>query len=81
MSVEILCRKCENIAYKPLDPEEWYRIAAPWYLTRGGSGFYMFKNNRNHQTGDKIDVDVIGQYLTKKSPLLVETDGRTKFVQ
>lgn len=80
VSVEILCRKCEKPTFKPLQAEEWYRIASPFYFSQGGDGFNQLKNKRNYNMGDKFDVDVIQEYLKKKNPLQVDKDGRIRLI-
>lgn len=80
VSVDVLCRVCEVPRYEKLDPEEWYRIAIPSFIGGGGNGFKPFENRRNHIKGDKMDVDVVAEYLAKLSPVFYKKEGRISFV-
>lgn len=76
VSVEILCRQCDIPRYEPLDVEQWYRIIMPSFIGAGGNGFVAFTHRRNHRKGDKMDIDVVENYMKKLSPVIQRKDGR-----
>jgi hypothetical protein len=52
----------------------------PSWIGGGGNGFYPFLKRRGHKKGEKMDVDVVDQYLGKVSPYVPRRDGRIKIV-
>jgi 5'-nucleotidase len=80
VSANVLCRKCDVPRYEPLNPNEWYRFVMPSWIGGGGNGFYPFLKRRGHKKGEKMDVDVVDQYLGKVSPYVPRRDGRIKIV-
>lgn len=80
ISVDVLCRVCEIPRYEKLDPEEWYRIAMPGFIAAGGNGFTPFTKRRNALKGDKSDVEVVEEFMTRLSPVFYKKEGRISFV-
>lgn len=81
VSVHVLCRECEVPRYEKLDPNRWYRILAPSFISGGGNGFTPFNNRRNHVKGDKMDVEVAERYLKKISPVFYKNEGRIVIIK
>lgn len=46
VSADVLCNKCDIPEYRPLQPDEIYKIIVPSFLADGGSGYTMFLENR-----------------------------------
>lgn len=45
-SVEVICTECLEPAFEPLDLEKTYEIITTQFITEGGDGYTMFKENR-----------------------------------
>jgi 5'-nucleotidase len=76
VSVDVLCRECDMPKYEKLDENKWYRMAVPSFIGAGGNGFTPFTKRRNYRKGDMMDVDVVGKYLKKMSPVIYKKEGR-----
>lgn len=80
VSVQVLCRECESPIYKPLNSDEYYRIALPIYLFKRDE-MKALESKRNLNSDEEIEVNIIGRYLSKKSPLSVDIEERIKILK
>lgn len=80
VSAYIRCGKCDVPEYTMVRKEESYKILIPEFLYQGGDGFTMFRDN---VTSSDIlqfnDVDTVVTYLTDKTPIYPEVEGRIKY--
>lgn len=50
VSVDVLCQKCLEPRYEPLNRTKYYRIIAQNFLAAGGDGYRALSDNkRNHR--------------------------------
>jgi 2',3'-cyclic-nucleotide 2'-phosphodiesterase (5'-nucleotidase family) len=47
VDLQVQCAKCREPKYYPIDPEEWYRVAMPSFLSAGGDGYTPILTGRN----------------------------------
>lgn len=48
----VRCARCRIPVFNPVNPEEWYAVAMPSFLSSGGSGFKMIpERGRNKKMG------------------------------
>lgn len=81
ISLDLLCNECPIPKYYPLDVTKMYRIVVNSYMAGGGDGFSIINiNKRNHIKGP-IDMDVLIQYLERKSPIMIGIEGRTTILR
>lgn len=45
LEVEILCKECTPIEYKPIDLDQPYRVIATDFLANGGNGYTMLSDH------------------------------------
>ncbi|RVE47544.1 hypothetical protein evm_007803 [Chilo suppressalis] len=64
----------------PLDPDKYYQVTAPTYLSDGGDGFTMFRDHKRNVQIIGRDQNIFVTYIKKHSPLNVVTDGRIKII-
>jgi 5'-nucleotidase len=65
--------------YSPVDPAATYRVAVSDYLARGGDGYTMLKDRAKNVALDGRTMDeMVAAYLSARSPLKVELDGRVE---
>lgn len=77
VSVDVLCRQCSIPKYEPLDPAKNYRMLVPSFIAGGGNGFTMFGDFRtNFKKGNAMDIEVVEEYMRKRSPVIQKKDGR-----
>ena len=58
--------------YVDLDDEADYNAAAPNYITKGGDGYTMLKENIFDVESGPLDSEVFEKYLAEKTPLETE---------
>ena len=58
--------------YVDLDDEADYNAAAPNYITKGGDGYTMLKENIFDVESGPLDSEVFEKYLAEKTPLEAE---------
>ena len=58
--------------YVDLDDEADYNAAAPNYITKGGDGYSMLKENIFDVESGPLDSEVFEKYLAEKTPLEAE---------
>ena len=58
--------------YVDLDDEADYNAAAPNYITKGGDGYTMLKENIFEIESGPLDSEVFEKYLAEKTPLETE---------
>ena len=58
--------------YVDLDDEADYNAAAPNYITKGGDGYTMLKENIFDVESGPLDSEVFENYLAEKTPLEAE---------
>lgn len=76
VDVQVRCQACQFPKYENLLPDEWYRIVVPTFLVNGGDNHTDIQHgHRNHVTGP-IDVQVLANFVKKKSPVIYGTEGR-----
>lgn len=77
ISVDVLCRQCEIPKYEPLDLTKSYRMLVPSFIAGGGNNFTMFGEFRtNFKKGKAMDIEVVEEYMRKRSPVIQKKDGR-----
>lgn len=48
VSVHVLCQKCLEPRYEPLETDKFYRIIGQDFLANGGDGYKVISNNRRN---------------------------------
>jgi 5'-nucleotidase len=73
-SIEIQTNSEEG--FEKINPHKLYTIIVPSFIAGGGDGFTMIKVNRkNHRVG-LLDIDIVGKFIERNSPISFRTDGR-----
>ncbi|XP_027710629.1 5'-nucleotidase [Vombatus ursinus] len=78
-SIDVLCTKCREPIYVPLQMDEVYKIVLPSFLAEGGDGFQMIKDESlKHDSGDQ-DINVVSEYINKMRVVYPAVEGRIRF--
>jgi 2',3'-cyclic-nucleotide 2'-phosphodiesterase (5'-nucleotidase family) len=67
-----------ELAGKPMEPRETYRIVTNDFLASGGDQFNIFKQGRNISVGPPLR-DAVADYIRKNSPINVQARNRIIF--
>ncbi|XP_044145289.1 5'-nucleotidase [Bufo gargarizans] len=79
VKLHVICTKCRVPKYVPVQMDEVYKVVLPAYLTEGGDGFSMLKNESlKHDSGD-LDIAVVGNYIQKMLRVYPAVEGRIQF--
>ncbi|CAL8287137.1 unnamed protein product [Lota lota] len=79
-SLEVLCTACRVPQYKPVAPDEEYKVVVTSFIADGGDGYNMLRDERlKHDTGD-MDVSVLSKYIMEQKRVYPPLDGRIKFI-
>ncbi|XP_040284657.1 5'-nucleotidase [Bufo bufo] len=79
VKLQVICTKCRVPKYVPVQMDEVYKVVLPAYLTEGGDGFSMLKNESlKHDSGD-LDIAVVGNYIQKMLRVYPAVEGRIQF--
>jgi 5'-nucleotidase len=62
--------------YTALDPAGSYRVATINFLVAGGDGYTVFTQGADKQDTGLLDVDVTTEYITARSPVNPQVEGR-----
>jgi 5'-nucleotidase len=65
-----------NGGYTALDPAASYRVATINFLVAGGDGYTVFTQGTNKLDTGLLDVDVTTEYVTARSPVNPQVEGR-----
>ncbi len=63
-------------SFEPIDSEATYRLVTNNFLFDGGDGYDMFAQGTNVRGGDILLSEAVTNYITEKSPLNSEVEGR-----
>ncbi|XP_018574672.1 apyrase [Anoplophora glabripennis] len=75
-SVKVRCQACMVPVYEDLDENKMYRIVVPSFITTGGDGYTIISDNLQNLKVGSVDIDVFVKYLSEKSPVYQEEEGR-----
>jgi 5'-nucleotidase len=64
---------------KPLDAQKTYTIATNAFLTQGGDGLTVLRNNPHLFRTGVLVSDLVIEYFRKNSPVHAQTDGRISY--
>ena len=67
-----------EVAGKPMEPQETYRVVTNDFLASGGDQFNIFKQGRNISAGPSLR-DAVAGYIRKNSPINVQARNRIIF--
>ncbi|RVE47543.1 hypothetical protein evm_007802 [Chilo suppressalis] len=70
----------EGDEFKPIDPKRKYQVVTLLFLTRGGNGFTMFRDNHHNLTHIGEDAKIVEDYIKKVTPLTPKIDNRLVIV-
>ncbi|KAK9891687.1 hypothetical protein WA026_015655 [Henosepilachna vigintioctopunctata] len=74
--VQVRCFKCSVPKYSDLQPNANYNVVTLDFLTLGGDGFSMLRDNFVTTRIGSTLIDSLVQYVKKKSPVWSEIEGR-----
>lgn len=74
--VEIRCTS-QASCYQKIDESQIYRILMSSFLANGGDGFNIFKG-QTVESFDKLELDVVLEYLNKTSPVSPQVENRIR---
>lgn len=81
VSVDLLCNECTVPKYYPLDVTKMYRIVVNSFMASGGDGSSIISQEKQNHIIGPLDMDVITEYMEKKSPIMIGIEGRTTIWQ
>lgn len=64
---------------KPLDREQYYKVATNDYLYNGGDGYDELKEGKLLSKGELLK-DVLAKYIKEKGDISAKVEGRIKVV-
>uniref|UniRef100_T1HRG2 Uncharacterized protein n=2 Tax=Rhodnius prolixus TaxID=13249 RepID=T1HRG2_RHOPR len=71
------CGNCTIPFYSEIDPNKEYSVVTTYYVSNGGDGYYMFKNDaQNEHVYEEIDLHIVANYLEMLSPIYPGIEGR-----
>nr|CAH7737873.1 unnamed protein product [Callosobruchus chinensis] len=77
VSAKLRCQNCTIPVYEDLDEDKTYRIIVPSFLEKGGDGYTEFRDYLTDVQIGPLDIDVFVDYLSHRSPVFEEIEGRT----
>lgn len=81
VSLQVRCDDCAIPDYTPLDPNKIYDVVTITYLTIGGDGFTVIRDNiLRSDSSEILDIDVVMEYIKRNQPLMTGNEGRIRFV-
>jgi 5'-nucleotidase len=81
ISLLVRCDDCSVPDYTPLDPNKVYDVVTITYLTIGGDGFTMIRDNiLKSDSSEILDIDVVMDYIKRYQPVVTGNEGRIRFV-
>lgn len=81
-SIHVLCRVCvdETPRYEPINDEAYYRVVVAEFLSGGGDGFTMIRDNRRDIIHGPLDIQALDDYVARNTPLNIpQLTGRILF--
>lgn len=78
--VKVVCAKCAVPALVDIDLDEKYRVILQNFVAEGGDGYQMFVGKTVYNS-EKLDTDVVIEYLAKKSPVAPAEEWRLSVEQ
>nr|XP_017036139.1 apyrase isoform X1 [Drosophila kikkawai] len=80
-SVRVRCSRCQVPEYRPLDPEEVYRVVVMDYLARGMNGFSLISDNAEDLELGPFDLDALMDYMDSVGIIVAGIENRLQFVK
>jgi 5'-nucleotidase len=81
VSLLVRCDDCPIPDYTPLDMNKIYDVVTITYLTIGGDGFTMIRDNiLKSDSSEILDIDVVMDYIKRYQPIVTGNDGRIRFL-
>lgn len=81
VSIHVKCDDCGIPDYSPLDVNRIYDVVTITYVTIGGDGFTMIRDNiLKSDSSEILDIDVIMEYIKRYQPIITGNEGRIRFV-
>lgn len=75
VNAKVICAYCEIPKLEYIDMNGKYRIILQDFLANGGDGYTMFKDSQI-QESETLDVEVLKEYVKKKSPIYPSIEWR-----
>ncbi|XP_018323398.1 protein 5NUC-like [Agrilus planipennis] len=80
INVKALCGSCKVPTYETVQDDKEYRVVTQSFLTDGGDGHYILKDNSYNRTIAELnDVNVIAWYMTKNNFVYQAVEERIRF--
>jgi len=77
---QVKCAACAWPAFEPLQPETEYNVVVMSFLKKGGDGYSAISKNLLFADGlETLDIDVLVDYISSHSPLILGLEQRIKF--
>lgn len=78
--IKIRCNQCGVPSYEPLDYEKLYDVVTHTYMSKGGDGYTMLRDQKLASDGSNmLDVDVLLDYVKSYKPLLTGEEMRIEY--
>jgi len=61
-----------------IDPNKTYRVTVNDFIIAGGDGFITLKKGKDIVYTNKLQADIVMNYIIKHSPIILKTQGRIK---
>lgn len=81
-SVKVLCQNCTTGTYQDLVDDQVYNVVLNFFLSKGGDGYYMLRDDAISQRNLGIDdLKAAELYFRRMSPIWQGLDGRISFLK
>ncbi|XP_020804965.1 apyrase isoform X2 [Drosophila serrata] len=80
ISARFRCSRCKVPEYRPIDPEQVYRVVVMDYLARGMNGFSLISENAEDLETGPFDLDALMEYMDSVGIITAGIENRLQFL-